>query len=112
MGNNPPFYFQSNYPAVSFAVLNPTASQLSKGLPLNALHNPAAPSLFSLDPSFRNPYFQHWNFGIQRELGFSTVWDISYAGLRPPGGVCETPKTALGRALPPVLEKSVLAVIV
>jgi hypothetical protein len=80
MGNNPPFYFQSNYPAVSFAVLNPTANHLSQGLPLNALQNPAAPSLFSLDPNFRNPYFQHWNFGIQRELGFNTVWDISYAG--------------------------------
>ena len=80
MGNNPPFYFQSNYPAVSFAVLNPTVSLLSQGLPLNALNNPAAPSLFSLDPNFRNPYFQHWNFGIQRELGFNTVWDVSYAG--------------------------------
>ncbi len=80
MGNNPPFYFQSNWPAVSFTVLNPTVSQLSQGLPLNAFSNPAAPSLFSLDPGFRDPYVQHWNFGIQRELGFNTVWEISYAG--------------------------------
>jgi hypothetical protein len=41
---------------------------------------PAAPSLFALDPNFRNPYVAHWNFGIQRDLGFSTVWEISYAG--------------------------------
>src|SRR5262249_33028240 len=80
MGNNPPFYFQSNYPAVSFAVLNPTVTFLSQGLPLNALANPAAPSLFALDPGFKHPYFQHWNFGIQRDLGFNTVWDVSYAG--------------------------------
>jgi len=55
-------------------------TRLSQGLPLNAFSNPAAPSLFSLDPTFRDPYFQHWNFGIQRNLGFNTVWEISYAG--------------------------------
>jgi len=80
MGNNPPFYFQSNYPAVSLAQPNPTVSRLSQGLPLNAFSNPAAPSLFSLDPNFRDPYFQHWNFGVQQNLGFNTVWEISYAG--------------------------------
>ena len=30
--------------------------------------------------NFRNPYVQHWNFGVQRDLGFNTVWEISYAG--------------------------------
>jgi hypothetical protein len=80
MGNNPPFYFQSNYPAISLAQPNPTVTYLSQGLPLNAFSNPAAPSLFSLDPNFRDPYFQHWNFGIQRNFGWNTVWEISYAG--------------------------------
>jgi hypothetical protein len=80
MGNNPPFYFQSNYPAISLAQPNPTVTFLSQGLPLNAFSNPAAPSLFSLDPNFRDPYFQHWNFGIQRNFGWNTVWEISYAG--------------------------------
>ena len=80
MGNNPPFYFQSNWPAVNFTTPNPSVSLLSRGLPSNAFSNPAAPSLFSLDPGFRDPYVQHWNFGVQRELGFNTVWEISYAG--------------------------------
>ncbi|HWB99158.1 MAG TPA: TonB-dependent receptor [Bryobacteraceae bacterium] len=79
-GNNPPFYVGSNWPQVSFAVANPVVNQLSSGLPLNAFTSPAAPSLFSLDPGFRNPYVQHWNFGIQRDLGWHTVWEISYAG--------------------------------
>ena len=79
-GNNPPFYVESNFPAVNFSTPNPIVNQLSRGLPLNAFSNPAAPSLFSLDPAFRNPYVQHWNFGIQQELGFNTVWEISYAG--------------------------------
>jgi hypothetical protein len=79
-GNNPPFYVQSNFAAVNFSTPNPSVNQLSRGLPLNAFSNPASPSLFSLDPAFRNPYVQHWNFGIQQELGFNTVWEISYAG--------------------------------
>jgi hypothetical protein len=79
-GNNPPFYVQSNFPAVNFSTPNPIVNQLSRGLPLNAFSNPAAPSLFSLDPAFRDPYVQHWNFGIQQDLGFNTVWEISYAG--------------------------------
>jgi len=79
-GNNPPFYVESNWPAVNFSTPNPVVNQLSKGLPLNAFSDPAAPSLFALDPNFRNPYVAHWNFGIQRDLGFNTVWEISYAG--------------------------------
>ncbi|HEY7389245.1 MAG TPA: TonB-dependent receptor, partial [Bryobacteraceae bacterium] len=79
-GNNPPFYLQSNFPAVNFSTPNPTVNKLSNGLPANAFTNPAAPSLFSEDPNFRDPYVQHWNFGIQQDLGFNTVWEVSYAG--------------------------------
>jgi hypothetical protein len=79
-GNNPPFYVESNWPAVNFSTPNPVVNQLSKGLPQNAFSDPAAPSLFALDPNFRNPYVAHWNFGIQRDLGFNTVWEVSYAG--------------------------------
>jgi hypothetical protein len=79
-GNNPPFYSQSNFPAVNFSTPNPTVNQLSRGLPLNALSNPVAPSLFAVDPNFLDPYVQHWNFGVQRDLGFNTVWEVSYAG--------------------------------
>ena len=59
---------------------NPTVNQLSRGLPANAFLEPANTALFSLDPDFRDPYVQHCNFGIQRDLGWSTVWEISYAG--------------------------------
>jgi hypothetical protein len=79
-GNNPPFYVAANFPAVSFATLNPIVNRLSGGFPANAFTNPAAASLFSLDPAFRDPYVQHWNFGIQQDLGFNMVWEASYAG--------------------------------
>ena len=79
-GNNPPFYQESNWNKVNFTTPNPIVSQLSRGLPLNAFTDPIAPSLFSIDPNFRDPYVQHWNFGIQRNLGWNTVWEVSYAG--------------------------------
>lgn len=79
-GNNPPYYVESNWNKLSFTTPNPVVNQLSKGLPLDAFSSPSAPSLFSLDPGFRNPYVQHWNFGLQQDLGWNTVWEVSYAG--------------------------------
>jgi hypothetical protein len=79
-GNTPPFYLESTWNKPNFATPNPVVSTLSGGLPLNAFSSPASPALFSLDPDFRNPYVQHWNFGIQHDLGWSTVFEVSYAG--------------------------------
>ncbi len=79
-GNNPPFYEQANYNPVSSTVPNAIVNNLSQGFPLNALSNPALPSLFSMDPHFSNPYVQHWQFSVQRELGWNSVWEIAYAG--------------------------------
>jgi hypothetical protein len=79
-GNNPPYYAESDWNSVSFAVPNPIVNQLSKGIPSNAFAQPAAVPLFSVDPNFRNPYVQHWNFSVQRDLGSHTVWEVSYAG--------------------------------
>jgi len=80
MGNNPPFFFQSNYNPPSPLILNPIVSNLSQGFPLNALANPSAPSLFSLDPNFTNPNVQHWQASIQQELGWNAVLEVAYAG--------------------------------
>ncbi len=80
MGNNPPFYLQSNYIPPSGVVLNPIVSNLSQGFPANALSNPAAPSLFALATNFTNPNVQHWQASIQRDLGWNTVLEVAYAG--------------------------------
>ena len=79
-GNNPPFFEQANYNAVSAIQPNPILNNLSQGFPLDALQNPTLPSLFSLDPKFSNPYVQHFQFSVQQELGWSTVMEIAYAG--------------------------------
>jgi hypothetical protein len=84
-GNNPPFYVQSTYNASSVVTPNPIVNQLSNGFPADALQNPNGFSLFSLDPHFRNPYVQQWNFTVQRELGWGAVWEVSYAGSKGTG---------------------------
>jgi len=65
--------------------------------------------LTTLGPvSVLRPTLPNWpDAGFVNAAGLKYCWR-----LRPPGGVWETPGTALGRAFPPVLEKSVLAVIV
>jgi hypothetical protein len=79
-GNNPPFFEQSNYNSSSITARNPIVNQLSQGFPADALTDPSAPGLFSLDPNFRNPYVQQWNFSVQQDLGWNSVLDVSYAG--------------------------------
>lgn len=37
-------------------------------------------SQWMVDPGFKTPYMDQWNFGIQRELPSSTVLDVNYVG--------------------------------
>jgi hypothetical protein len=84
-GNNPPFFEQTNYNQGSVVTPNPIVNRLSSGFPLDALTNPSSPSLFSVDPHFRNPYVQQWNFGVQQDLGWNTVLEFAYAGSKGTG---------------------------
>jgi hypothetical protein len=84
-GQNPPFYADSTFAQLSVVAPNPIYSQLSQGFPANALSQPTAINLLAIDPHFRNPYTQDWNFNLQRELGWNTVLDISYAGSKGTG---------------------------
>ena len=33
-----------------------------------------------IDPNLRNPYYQRWSLGFQREMPFNVVMDVSYVG--------------------------------
>lgn len=37
-------------------------------------------AVFSIDPNYRSPYMQQWNFGLQREIGWKTVVEARYVG--------------------------------
>jgi outer membrane receptor protein involved in Fe transport len=53
--------FSSQFPTTAAAVL-PTSAQTL------------------IDPNLVNPYYQRWSLGMQRELPFRTVIDVSYVG--------------------------------
>ena len=58
----------------------PGSAGISVGFPTTALSDPNTPLLFTLDPRMVTPYMQQWNFGLERELGKDTVFQITYAG--------------------------------
>ena len=37
-------------------------------------------ALFTIDPRLRTPYVQQWNFGIQHDLGWDTIFEVRYVG--------------------------------
>ena len=45
----------------------------------NQMIDPYA-AVFSIDPNYRSPYMQQWNFGLQREVGWQTVVEARYVG--------------------------------
>ena len=90
-GFNPPFFvtqsFSNPCPASSanpapgqFNCALPGINFLYQGFPANALIDPNTPTLYSIDPKLVTPYVQQWHLSIQREMGFDTVFEISYAG--------------------------------
>jgi hypothetical protein len=100
-GFNPPFFSSEAFstpcgnlasnPAVapgnalncSIAALNIGGSNtLANGFPANALTDPNAPELYSIQPNLRIPYNQQWHFGLQYQMPADTMLDVSYAGSR------------------------------
>lgn len=78
IGRSQPFTFAQGFP-------NEAANVVSDPLALAAAATPARPlSVTSLtyDGRDRMPYSFQWNLGIQRDVGFSTVVDLSYVGSR------------------------------
>jgi hypothetical protein len=84
-GQDPPFYADSTFAELSVVSPNPNYSQLSQGFPANALSQPQSINILAIDPHFRNPYTQDWNVSVQREFGWNTVLDLSYAGSKGTG---------------------------
>jgi hypothetical protein len=84
--------FGGNWPAVA-TINNPSLNQnnvnvgmanpLSLGAGGGLVYPPATfdqVSQWMVDPNFKTPFMDQWNFGIQRELPSNTVLDVNYVG--------------------------------
>ncbi len=103
--------FGGNWPAVA-TINNPTLNQntvngsMTNPLGLGTSGGLVYPvSTFSevsqwmVDPNFKTPYMDQWNFGVQRELPSSIVLDANYVGFRRPASGLG-PCTECGAARP------------
>jgi hypothetical protein len=55
---------------------------LKDGFPANSLSDPNTPNLYSLDPHLVTPYTQQWHMGLEYQLPYDTVLEVSYGGSR------------------------------
>ncbi len=59
--------------------VDPPEYEVPRRVSQNQATDPYA-AVFSIDPNYRSPYVQQWNFGLQREIGWKTVVDARYVG--------------------------------
>ncbi len=59
--------------------VDPPEYEVPRRVSQNQAIDPYA-AVFSIDPNYRSPYVQQWNFGLQREIGWKTVVDARYVG--------------------------------
>jgi len=72
---------------VATLVTSTVSTDLPRGVANFSAQLPQTPRPFSpldgqntIDKNLRNPYYQRWSFGIQREFTPTTVLDVSYVG--------------------------------
>ena len=59
---------------------NPHIATLSDGFPLNTFERPASISMKTTAENRETPLVHKWNAAVQHELGWNTVWEVSYVG--------------------------------
>ena len=77
LGYSMPFFFALSKSS-EFGVT--PAAYVNEGFP--ALDPAAAsfPGLLSADRRFKSPYYQQWNFSVQRDIGWNTSLEVAYVG--------------------------------
>jgi Carboxypeptidase regulatory-like domain/TonB dependent receptor len=73
---NIPFWFEPNWVSNGITPVLTVGQGFPKLDPTQATDPPVT----SVDSHLHSPYYQHWNFGIQRELPGQVAFEIAYAG--------------------------------
>lgn len=77
LGYSMPFFFQLSKSS-EFGVT--PAAFVNEGFPSLDPAAAAFPTLFTADRRFKTPYYQQWNFSVQRDIGWNTLVEIAYVG--------------------------------
>jgi hypothetical protein len=71
LANGQPASFQNGFPPFNAAAI-PSNGLISKPDPNQ--------TYFFVNPHFREPYVEAWNFAVQRSLPFNLAWEVAYVG--------------------------------
>ncbi|PYT18427.1 MAG: TonB-dependent receptor, partial [Acidobacteria bacterium] len=71
LANGQPASFQNGFPPFNAAAI-PSNGLISKPDPNQ--------TYFFINPHFREPYVEAWNFAVQRSLPFNLAWEVAYVG--------------------------------
>ncbi|MCI0420852.1 MAG: TonB-dependent receptor, partial [Acidobacteria bacterium] len=78
LGRAQSFPFSQGFPIDTIQAVPDPLQQLAAATP----QSPLTVSSVTYNPSDPLPYSLQWNFGIQREVGFNTVFDLAYVASR------------------------------
>jgi hypothetical protein len=78
VGRAQPFRYSEGFPVGDIAPVTDPLTEFAKATPAAPLPVPAV----SYTPNDKLPYSFQWNLGVQRDLGWNTVVDVSYVGSR------------------------------
>ncbi len=82
VGFSVPNQVESSYTPADTRPTTHNPVNFATGIPSDALTNPTGTTIFALDPTLPTPYYQHWNFTIQREVAHNTSFEVSYLGAK------------------------------
>jgi hypothetical protein len=79
-GENVPFNQQTNFNAIRPSARNPFIGTMADGFPVNSFSLPAPITFRSVYTNRRWPLVHKWNFNIQKDIGWDTVFELAYIG--------------------------------
>jgi hypothetical protein len=77
LGYSMPFFFALSQSS-EFGVT--PAAYVNQGFPPLDPAAAAFPGILSADRRFKSPYYQQWNFSVQRDIGWNTLLEVAYVG--------------------------------
>ena len=79
-GENVPFNQEVRFNPPRASALNPFIKRFSDGFPINSFTGNAPISFRSVYTQRRWPLVNKWNFNIQRDMGWNSVFEVAYIG--------------------------------
>jgi hypothetical protein len=79
-GEQPPFNYEVQFNPAKVSDPNPAIGTFSDGFPVDSFSRPALINFRSVYTNRRWPLVHKWNFALQRDIGWDSVFELAYIG--------------------------------